>query len=227
MGQQLFKVHLNQDDNTTITSDTILSSAGKDDISFFFPLKTSSDLAEFNNDHQIPNSQTECIKQIRDYLFTLTNPIQWVNMDTEFKQFLENNVFPSVAELNKKVAEEINNRLAYKQQLQTSLMNKQKEDNYNNVSIFAQSFIDSTWGNTTVTGDQKDKQLSYFAIQSLLSIILILIKSAEKNDPTIIHQILTLTGELCEQLPVKCLSSQNSFLFKSLEPLTNYIQDYL
>jgi len=228
MGQQLFKVDLNIGNDTPITSETILSSAGKDDISFFFPLNTSSDPTEANNDHQIPNSQIECIKQIRDYLSILTKSIQWENINTEINEILMSSVFPSIIKQNEKVIEEINTRMAYKQQLQTALINKLKEDNYCNVSIFSQSFIDSTSENGIIAENQqqqKDKQLSYFAIQSLLSILLILIKSAEKNDPTIIHQILILTGQLCEQLPIRCLSSKNSFLFKSLEPLTNYIHD--
>jgi hypothetical protein len=108
--------------------------------------------------------------------------------------------------------------LTYKEQLQISLTKKLKIDSNMNLSIFLQSYIDSTI-------NDRDQQLSYFAIQSLTSILLILIKSAEKNDPTIIHQILILTGQLCEQLPMECLSSENTLLFKSLEPLTNYINE--
>ena len=230
MGQQLFKVHLDIDDKTVINSDVDLSSAGKDDTSFFFPSK-SSDLTELNNDHQISTFQTEYIKQIRNYLSTLTKPIQWETINTEINEILMSNIFISITEQKKKLAEENDNRLVYKQQLETSLKKKLKDDNYANVSIFARPFSDasSESNNDDDKKQQKAKyqseQLSYFATQSLISILLILIKSAEKNDPTIIHQILSLTSALCEQLPMKCLSSTNSFLFKSLQPLISYIDE--
>ncbi|CAF0748456.1 unnamed protein product [Adineta steineri] len=228
MGQELFEVHLNTDEPIVITSETITSTVGNDDISLFFSLKNSSDLTESNNDNQIPNSQTEYIKQIRNYLSTLTTPTQWEKLNSDINDILTNNVFPSITEQNNKITSIIDDRVTYKQQLETSLTKKLQDNKYINLSIFAQSFSNATLDNTNQQQD-KDKyqsdQLSYFAIQSLISILLLLIKSAEKNDPIIIQQILILTGQLCEQFPVKCLSSKNKFLFKSLEPLTNYIHE--
>ncbi|CAF1399017.1 unnamed protein product [Rotaria sordida] len=65
----------------------------------------------------------------------------------------------------------------------------------------------------------------------LTSVLLILIRSAEKNDPSIINQILTLASQFCEQIPMKHLSSPvlspttHHFLWKPLQPLTNYINE--
>ena len=201
MGQQLFKVHLDIDNNTLVNSDT---NTDKDDISFFFPSKSS--------DQQISNSQIEFAKQIRNNLFIQTKPTYWDDINNEINQILMNDVYTSITEQYKKIIEDIQNRLEYKQQLQISLIQKLENDNYTTQSIFSQPL------------NQSD-QLSYFAIQSLLSILLILIKSAEKNDPVIIHQILILTSQLCDQLPMKSLSSTNTLLFKSLQPLLTYIHD--
>ncbi|CAF3200290.1 unnamed protein product, partial [Rotaria sp. Silwood2] len=240
MGQQLFKVHLNIDDNIQVDSDTILSMANKYDISFFFPLKSSDtklDSTELNNDKQISNTQTEFVLQIRNDLALLTKLVEWERINTEINDILMNNVFTFLVDQNKKVMEEINNRLTYKQHLQTLFMKKLKDDTYDNVSILSHSLTDCSSENATTSSTQTEdhhqqqntkhqfKQLSYFAIQSLTSFLFILIKSAEKNDPTIIHEILTLASQLCEQLPMKCLSSTNSFLFKSLKPLIDYIHE--
>ena len=212
MGQQLFKVHLNIDDTTLADSNTNLSTVDKDDISFFFPL-TSSDSTELNNDQQTSNSQIEYVKNIQNYISTLTKPIQWEEFNTEIDRILmEIGADKSNGPSYQKIVNEIKERLEYKQQLQTALIQKLENDNYTTQSIFSQPLNQS-------------EQLSYFAIQSLISILLILIKSTEKNDPTVIQQILMLTSQLCEQLPMNSLSSTNNFLFKSLEPLTNYLHE--
>jgi hypothetical protein len=205
MGQQLFKAHLDIKENSIINSNTISS----DDISFFFPGKNSSD-PTINPDQQISSLQTEYIKQIRNHLFQLTKSAQWEEIENEIKEKFIVNIQSFINNQIEKFKEERDNHSTYKQQLQTSFTTKLKADENKNLSIFAQN---------------ESKQLSYFAIQSLTSILLILIKSAERNDPTLVHQILTLTNQLCEQLPMKCLYSSNSLLFKSLEPLTNYIQE--
>jgi hypothetical protein len=226
MGQQLFKDHLDINDNNVVNLSTILSDDVKDDVSYFFPIKISSDSTinpqGLNNDQQISSFQTKYIKQIQNYVFLLTKSVQWEEMNTEINEKFIENILTFISERCTKILEEQNNQLTYKEQLQISLTKKLKIDSNMNLSIFLQSYIDST---SDTDQQQKAKQLSYFAIQSLTSILLILIKSAEKNDPTIIHQILILTGQLCEQLPMECLSSENTLLFKSLEPLTNYINE--
>lgn len=235
MGQQLFKAHFEINDNFEIDSDTISSITGQDDISYFFPSK-SSDIKphshEFNNNDQNSHSHIESIKRTRHDLSLLTKLIKWEEINSEINDILMNNVFNLLVEQNKQIIKDVNERLTYTKQLQTSFMKKLKDDTYNNISIFAQScIVNSSDDTATETEDDKNKkskllskQLSYLGIQSLSSILLVLIKSAEKNDPVIVNEILTLTSELCEQLPMKCLSSDNIFLFKSLKPLTNYIQ---
>ncbi|CAF4353999.1 unnamed protein product, partial [Rotaria sordida] len=57
------------------------------------------------------------------------------------------------------------------------------------------------------------QQVSYFSIQSLTSLLIILIKSAEKNDPTFVQELLTLAIQLCDQIPM------NSFKSSELSPI--------
>ncbi|CAF4467080.1 unnamed protein product [Rotaria socialis] len=239
MGQQLFKVHLDINDKIQVDSETILSIACKDDINFFLPLKSSGRniiASDLNVGHQIPNAHAESVKEIRNDLALLTELIEWQAMNTKINDILTSDVFTILSDQNKKLIADINDYLAYKQSLEKCLMEKLKDDSNDNTPILAYSFIDYSsshaTSSSTKTEDQKSqkakylsKQLSYLAIQSLTSILLVLIKSAEKNDPSIVHHILTLAGELCQQFPMKCLSPANIFLFKSLKPLINYIHE--
>ncbi len=56
-----------------------------------------------------------------------------------------------------------------------------------------------------------------------------LLESVQKSDSHIVHQMLNLTNQLVEQIPLKYLSpdvyKRSNNLFKSLKPLTNYIQE--
>jgi len=69
------------------------------------------------------------------------------------------------------------------------------------------------------------KNVSYFTLQSLISILLILIKSTEKSDSTIIYQIFSLASQLTEQIAMKCLSSSNfpSYSFRTIDYLSGRI----
>ncbi|CAF3976097.1 unnamed protein product [Rotaria sordida] len=117
------------------------------------------------------------------------------------------------------------------QQLQASLTKKLADNQAIDQSIFSKRYaLSSNAANAELSDDGNSKEmqlpeLSHFIIQSLTSILIILIKSAEKSDPTIVHQILTLTSQLCEQIPAKCLSTGDNLLSASLKPLTDYIYD--
>jgi len=254
MGQQLFKVDfgivkLTKTDGTTLNSDLVFSDSGKDDLSFFFPLKsdgTATSPSESDIDHRSSRSQTLFIKQIQNHLSLLTNSAELKQIDIEINKILTDDVLPYVTNCYERVMKEIRDRLEKQHRLQTTLANKLKEDQYENLSIFEQPLVDFSSENTSSAETDSDRdqqikfvqenqrktrfeneQFSYFAVESLISILLLLIKSAEKNDLTIIHQILTLASRLCEQIPMKRLSSSNNsrFLFKSLKPLFAYIHD--
>ncbi|CAF4720715.1 unnamed protein product, partial [Rotaria magnacalcarata] len=59
--------------------------------------------------------------------------------------------------------------------------------------------------------------------------LLMLLKSVHKSDSTIVHQMLIVKNQLLEKIPLNYLSSniykRSNNLFKSLKPLTDYIQE--
>ena len=220
MGQQLFKSHLEifnsiKIDDTKLKSNLISSEDDGDDINFFVCPKS---MTENDDHHPILSSKKVFTKKNQDQLFLLTKSITLEEIDTQINEILMKNVFIFIENCYKQTMQQIKDISENQKRLQISLTNKIQEEKLNNKSIFY---------NKDKKKENKSQQLSYFAIQSLISILLILIKSVEKNDPTIIHQILTLTNQLCEQIPMKSLSSTNNsnFLFKSLKPLTNYINE--
>ena len=227
MDQQLFESYSKifsptETENTIRNADAILSDRASDDISFFFSLKTSTDPTVnskvANNNHSISTSETIIIKRIQNQLAQLTKCVALDEIDTQVSNLLIRDVFPNVEITYKNASKKISDRVEKQQQLQTSLADKQQKEKFTEMSIFLQSKTHND-----------DQQLSYFAVQSLSSILLILIKSVQKNDPSIVQNILTLTSQLCEQLPMKYLTSpnQNKFLSKSLKSLINYIQELL
>lgn len=239
MGQQVFKVYLDVDESTEPNTNAISSISGKEDISFMLSSKaydTKIELNRLNNDYQTLNSESESIKQIRNNLALLVKLVQWEGVQTEIDDMLMNNVLSFITGQSKKVNEELDDRLAYKKQLQKAFMNKVKDDHDAHTPICVHSIDDTSSEDQKVSSSESEhtpeqiakresKQLSYYAVQSLVSVLLVLIKSVEKNDPAIIHQILTLTSQLCEQMPIKAVSSMDNLLFKSLKPLINYIHE--
>ena len=210
MGQEFCKAHLDNNENSLINSNTISFDDMEDDIHFLYPQGIP----------QISKLQIDYVKQIRNHLFQLSESTSWKEMNNQIKdKFLPEIDGFLVNQVNQS-SQALTDLADYQEQLKTSLEAKLKADENRTTSIFASLPIGSYDG-----GEQKTKQLSCFAIQSLTSILLLLIKSAEKNDRILIHQILTLTNQLCEQLPMNCLASNDNLLLKSLEPLTKYIEE--
>ncbi|CAF3851995.1 unnamed protein product [Rotaria sordida] len=219
MGQQLSHVNekllsMTNNDSTQLTSDAIIADSGKDDILTLLNVRNP---LESNGSNPIPVSERFHTKQIQTHLFQLTNSVEHKAINLEIYDILFENVFKNdLASHSQKTINEVEAILNQQQKLQTALMKKIQEEKNANQSIFNKD-----------KAERQAQQLSYFAIQSLTSILLILIKSAEKHDPTIVQQILTLASQLCEQMPMKCLSfaTNGTFLVKSLKPLTTYISD--
>ena len=208
MGQQLFKIQFEENEKKDSTSsedgDSVKSCIENDSISFLFPWKIDYLLKKTNDSNLL-------IEQIQKNLLYLTHlkdsdeinkQINEILLETVLK-FLENNS----AEAMKQITDNWNTQ----QQLQKTFNEKLKEEE-NNLIFFS--------------NDDNHQKLVYLSLQSLISILLILIKSAEKHDSTIIEQILFLTNQLSEQLPLKCLSTLNysNDLFKSLKPLISFIE---
>ena len=236
MGQQLSKVQSEPIDDAGFNFDRIFSNSDKKiDISLYYPFNTFSspttNSIEPDHGDQISSFQIQFINKIQNNILFLTKLAQEEDTNTKPKETLLASADEFVADCCQKFRAEMEDVSANKQQLRASLIKKMKADTLTDLSIFVQSYIDSSSEDSTTVPARKTayqtKQLTYFAIESLITILLILIKSAEKHDPTIIQRILTLTSQLCEQLPMNCLSSSNqdNFLFISLKPLIDYIEE--
>lgn len=224
MGQQLFKVDFEKND-VTETNDTMRSRSADEQIGFIFPwkidrlLKTSVDTT---NDDRLLNAENTLIKQIRSAIFLLTNSKGATEIDIQIDQILIDDVCSFVENIYEKAMKETTEAWEEQQKLRTSLSKKLKEEVDENRSIFPANENLSTSENV-----HNNQKLSYFALQSLASVLLILIKSAEKTDPAIVQQILSLASQLIEQVPIRYLSSSDysNFLFQSLKPLRSYFED--
>ncbi|CAF1319385.1 unnamed protein product, partial [Rotaria sordida] len=201
MGQQLSHVNekllsMTNNDSTQLTSDAIIADSGKDDILTLLNVRNP---LESNGSNPIPVSERFHTKQIQTHLFQLTNSVEHKAINLEIYDILFENVFKNdLASHSQKTINEVEAILNQQQKLQTALMKKIQEEKNANQSIFNKD-----------KAERQAQQLSYFAIQSLTSILLILIKSAEKHDPTIVQQILTLASQLCEQMPMKLRNRTN------------------
>ena len=224
MGQQLFKVNLERvnstgTDETTVVSHLTLSNNEKDDITFFY-FNESNDIVR--NDHQMSGSQ------IRDHLFQLTTTNELMEIDTELYKILTETVFPLVDKYYKEAIKEIKNTLERQVKLKKNLVSLLKEEESGKNWTFGSNdnFISNENNNDQEKKQLKNKKLSYIAIESLISILLILMKSIEKHDSAVVNQILSLADQLCEQIPAKYLLffNQEKLLLKSLNPLVEYIE---
>ena len=224
MGQQLFKVNLErvnltETDETTVVSRLTLSNNEKDDITFFY-FNESNDIVR--NDHQMAGSQ------IRDHLSQFTTTNELTEIDTELYKILTETVFPFVDKYYKEAIKEIKNTLERQVKLKRNLVSLLKEEESGKNLTFGSNdnFISNENNNDREKKQLNNKKLSYIAIESLISILLTLIKSAEKHDSAVVNQILSLADQLCEQIPAKYLLffNQDKLLLKHLNPLVEYIE---
>jgi len=168
---------------------------------------------------------TKTVEQIQNYLLTLTKANELTETNTKVNKLLMENGFVPVADRYRKAFQEMKVIFDKQQQLQKLLRKKLDDDNDNNQFIFSEPCIESS------TKESDTEQFSYFAIQLLTSLLLVSIKANERIDPSISSQIIILASQLCEQIPIKALcsfkqsSNSSSLMFKSLKPLTNYINE--
>ncbi|CAF3116800.1 unnamed protein product [Rotaria sp. Silwood2] len=260
MGQHLSSVNSQIVDWTTkdgavLSPDSIASGNGKENINLFLSMETLADTTisktQYDNNNSILNSEKLLIKQIQNYLLLLTKANEVTEINTKVNKTLMENGFVPVIDRYRKTLKEMKVMFDQQQQLQKSLRKKIDDDNDNDQSIFAEPFIKSSANDknilsvatttsihdaqTSTVAQQRreieNQQFSYFAIQLLTSLLLVSIKANERVDSSINSQVITLASQLCEQIPIKYLSSlevslnSNSLMFKSLKPLTNYINE--
>ncbi|UJR18238.1 hypothetical protein I4U23_005138 [Adineta vaga] len=207
MGQQLFKVDFQSIDlnDVQLNSTDILLDNEQENILFFFPNQTDETM--INNAEQLFSDK------IHQQLFRLTHSNELDKIHTDINRILSNEVYPSINNDYKKVIQQLKFTLENQHQLCTFLSHK-FEDKSIEDDIEQQTSVDNN-------------QFPYFAIQSSISVLLLLIKSVEKIDPIIIPQTITLISQLCEQLPIEFSSVQfdTNLLFQSLQPIRDYFHE--
>ncbi|CAF4632699.1 unnamed protein product [Rotaria sp. Silwood1] len=249
MGQYFSKINeevlvlMNQHD-MDFTFDSVISASDPDDILLSLYLKNSC-----RTNDSINNSDKRFVQQIQNYLSKLTHSNALNDIDSKIREILVENLRNPLIEYLGEAMKDVETIWNLQNKLQESLLNNMTNSSTVDQSIFVHRSIDSSsqeikHPNSANANDKNEQsniakqnpqiqvqQISYFAIQSLLSILILLIQSIAKNDPTFEHQILTLTNQLCEQMPFKYLSSpifmmsSSNFVLKSLKPLTNYINE--
>lgn len=227
MGQQISLTDLKTPDLLETNNQQpkeVLSDDQTENIHLFLPFEIINEINKNSNDLSI--AKEKLINQIRNDIFISSN-------------------LPVINEFNTKMTEIIKKLLEYivtqytnlqnskqsitdKQiQLKKSYDEKLQDDENATTSVLSEESIDSEKG----SNEQQLKELSFFAVESLITMILLLLESIQKSDSTIIHQMLILKNQLLEQIPLNYLSSdiykRSSPLFKSIKPLTDYIQELL
>jgi len=249
MGQQLSSINLKASDatgtgDTEFSYDTIVSRSGNENIHLFSCVKALDGMTTSSiGFDQISITHIELIKQIQKHLSLSTYVADVTKINSEIDKILLTNVFPPISARYRRTIEEIITIMKKQQQLTLNISLKQKLEENENIdqSISEESFddrfsedIDTEESNVAEQKLEQAKhvqQVNHFAIQSLTSLLMILIKSVEKNDPTFVQQLLTLANQLCDQIPMNCFASSesspiiNNYWFKSLQPLTNYINE--
>ena len=133
-----------------------------------------------SHDQKIDNSESLVIKRIQNQLALLTKSITSEEIETKINDLLTKDILASCENSYKSTIERIKHRLELQTTLTKDLQSEKSPSVRNN----------------------DDQHLSYFAIRSVSSILLVLIKSAQKHDPCIVDEILTLTTDLCAELPM-------------------------
>ncbi|CAF5025614.1 unnamed protein product [Rotaria sp. Silwood1] len=212
-------------------SNKALSANETEDIHLFLPFDIINEINK--NFTSLPNQKISnelsitkevLINQIRNDISDFSNLFEVKKFNMEIAEIIKK-IFDYIATTNTNLQNSMQSITNKQEQLKNSYSEKLKDDENEMNSIFSETLIDLE----KISDEQQVKELSFFAVQSLITMLLILLKSVHKSDSTIVHQMLNLTNQLVEQIPLNCLSSdvykRSHNLFKSLKPLTNYIQE--
>jgi hypothetical protein len=203
-----------------------LSANETEDVHLFLPFNVINEinknfisLPNQNSSNELSITEETLINQIRNDISVFSNLSGVQEFNKKMSEIIKK-MFDSLATTNTSLQNSMQSIANKQKQLQNSYVEKLKDDEDEMTSsIFSE----------TVSNEQHIKELSFFAVQSFITMLLMLLESVHKSDSTIVHQMLNLTNQLVEQIPLNSFSSdvykQSTDLFKSLKPLINYIKD--
>ncbi|CAF1116083.1 unnamed protein product [Rotaria sordida] len=212
-------------------SNEVSSANETEDIHLFLPFDIINEINK--NYTSLPNQKISnellitkdvLINQIRNDISDFSNLFGVKKFDMEIAEIIKK-MFDHIATMNTNLQNSMQLIINKQEQLKNSYSEKLKDDENEMNSVFSETLIDRE----KKSDEQQVNELSFFAVQSLITMLLMLLESIHKFDSTIINEMLNLTNQLFEQIPLNYLSSdvykRSDNLFKSLKPLTNYIQE--
>ncbi|CAF2104570.1 unnamed protein product [Rotaria magnacalcarata] len=235
MGQHLSNVNLKlvdwaSKDGTKLAPDAIIAGNGQENISPFVSMKTLADTTT----NQILSSEKLLIKQIQNYLLSLSKANKLVEINAEINKILMETCFVPIIDRYRSELQGLKNIVDKQQELQKHFKKTIREKN---TSLVETATSIGTIEKSTVANEMQHieanevQPFSCFAINLLASLLLVSIKAQERIDPSIAAQIITSASPLVEQIPIRNLSSDelssnaNSLMSKSLAPLISYINE--
>ncbi|CAF3449512.1 unnamed protein product [Rotaria socialis] len=225
MGQQVSLTDLKIPDLLSTNNqqpNEVLSDDQTEDIHLFLPLDIIKEINK--NSSELSIAKEKLIHQIRNDISVSSNLSVVNEFNAKIVEIIKKTL-DYIATQHTCLQNSIQSIINKQKQLKDSYGEKLKDDENATTSIFPEALIDSE----KVSHEQQLKELSFFAVESLITMLLMLLKSVHKSDSTIVHQMLTLKNQLLERIPLNYISSdickRSNNLFKSLKPLTNYIQE--
>lgn len=224
MGQQLYKGYVEtastKVEETISTPETSKNNCYQDDFGFLLSRHFSNDASLDSNGSQlIPLNEIEYVRRIRQHIHELTKFDSWDQINKRVHQFIQDDLLIAVENEEQDNILAINESLSNRNEIQSLMESKMNTtDNRTQLDLYQSSNLDEK---------EREKQLSCFGIQSLLSILLLLIRATEKHDSIVIPQILNLSLQISQQLPLKSLSSSSVGMnfIDSLKPLVDFIEE--
>ncbi|CAF3558601.1 unnamed protein product [Rotaria socialis] len=235
MGQHLSNVNSKLVDwasqyGTKLAPDSIITGNGKENISPFVSMKTLADATT----NQILSSEKLLIKQIQNYLLSLSKANELVEINAEINKILMESCFAPIIDRYQSELQGLKAIVDKQQELQKYFKKTIREKNISLVETATSIGIieKSSVANEIQHIEANEAQpFSCFAINLLASLLLVSIKAQERIDPSIATQIITSASPLFEQIPIRNLSPDelssniNSLVSKSLAPLINYLNE--
>lgn len=212
----------NQQSNDTSSSNET------EDVHLFLPFdiinKNPIFLPNQKISNELLNTKETLINQIRNDISNFSNLSDVKDFNSKISELIEK-TSDYITTLNTSLQNSLQSITTKQKQLKDSYVKKLQDDENEMLSIFSEQLNDAE----KISDEQYVNELSFFAVQSLITMLLMLLESVHQSDSTIVHRMLNLTNQLVEQIPLNCLSSdlykRSHNLFKSLKPLTNYIKD--
>lgn len=150
-----------------------------EDVHLFLPFdiineinKNSISLPNQKISNEVSIAKVTLINQIRNDIFVLSNLSGVEEFDTKMSEIIKK-MFDSIETTNTSLQNSIQSITNKQEQLKASYAEKLKDDENEITSIFSETFIDSE----KVSDEQQIKELSFFAVQSLITMLLMLLKS--------------------------------------------------